>query len=189
MASVTGIFLVDTDRTMCLGVNSASKKMSTSYSPGGKGDRCVRLTTYHPCRAERQEIRGLNLPGPPWAISKACCGRDLYLYLNLIQIGSGAHPASCTMGTGSFQGVKAAGAWRWPPTPILCRGHERVELYLYSPSGPVWPATEWNLNLPYLTLPYLTLNVTKLLHLHIYKMNWNDSFTKAVSNPHHISCE
>ena len=39
------------------------------------------LYTYHPSSAERQEIRGLNLPGPPWAISTACCGRDLYLYL------------------------------------------------------------------------------------------------------------
>jgi hypothetical protein len=27
-----------------------------------------------------------------------------------------AHPASCAMGTGSFPGVKAAGAWRWPLT-------------------------------------------------------------------------
>jgi hypothetical protein len=36
--------------------------MSTSDSPGGEGGRCVRLTTYHPCSAERQEIRGLNLP-------------------------------------------------------------------------------------------------------------------------------
>ena len=53
VASVTGIFLVDTDRTMCPGVNSAWD------SPGGKGGRCVRLTTYHPCGAERQEIRGL----------------------------------------------------------------------------------------------------------------------------------
>ena len=50
-------------------------------SPGGKGGRCVRLTTYHPCSVERQEIRGLYLPGPPWAISTACCVRDLYLYL------------------------------------------------------------------------------------------------------------
>jgi hypothetical protein len=33
-----------------------------------------------------------------------------------IQTGSGAHPASCTMGTGSFTGVKAAGAWCWPQT-------------------------------------------------------------------------
>ena len=41
----------------------------------------MRLTTYHPCSVQRQEIRGLNLPGSPWAISTACCGRDLYLYL------------------------------------------------------------------------------------------------------------
>ena len=58
--------------------------MSTRDSPGCKGGRCVRLTTYQPCSAERQEIRGLNLPGPPWAISTACCGRDLYLYHNNI---------------------------------------------------------------------------------------------------------
>ena len=60
--------------------------MSTRNSPEGKGGRCVRLTTYHPCSAERQEIRGLNLPGPPWAISTACCGRDLYLYLYIVVI-------------------------------------------------------------------------------------------------------
>ena len=35
----------------------------------------------------------------------------------LIQTVPGAHPTSCTMGIGSFPGVKAAGAWRWPPTP------------------------------------------------------------------------
>jgi len=33
-----------------------------------------------------------------------------------VQSGPGAHPASYTMGTGSFQGGKAAGAWRWAPT-------------------------------------------------------------------------
>ena len=49
--------------------------MSTRDPPGGKGGRCVRLTTYHPCSAKRQEIRDLNLPGPPWAISKGCCER------------------------------------------------------------------------------------------------------------------
>ena len=38
-----------------------------------------------------------------------------------------------------FPGGKAAGAWCWPPTPSKCRGHERVGLYLYSPSGPSWP--------------------------------------------------
>jgi len=28
-----------------------------------------------------------------------------------------AHPASCATGTGFLSGGKAAGAWRWPPTP------------------------------------------------------------------------
>jgi hypothetical protein len=36
-----------------------------------------------------------------------------------VQNGSGAHPASCPMGTrGSFPGRKAAGVWNWPLTSI-----------------------------------------------------------------------
>ena len=35
----------------------------------------------------------------------------------LVQTGPGAHPASCTMGTGSFPGLEAVGAWGWPPPP------------------------------------------------------------------------
>jgi len=34
-----------------------------------------------------------------------------------VQTGPGAHPASSTMGNGSFPGVKTAGAWRSPLTP------------------------------------------------------------------------
>jgi hypothetical protein len=33
-----------------------------------------------------------------------------------VQTGPGAHPASCTMGTGFFPEGKAAGARCWPPT-------------------------------------------------------------------------
>jgi hypothetical protein len=40
-----------------------------------------------------------------------------------IQTGSEVHPASCTMGTGSFPGVKAAGAWRWLSTPCSAEVH------------------------------------------------------------------
>ena len=55
-------------------------EMSTRDLSWGKGGRCVELTTYHPCSAESQEIRGLNLPGTPWATS-ACRGTPLLLYM------------------------------------------------------------------------------------------------------------
>ena len=52
-----------------------------------------------------------------------------------VQTGPGAHPPSCTMGTGSFLGVKCGRSSRCPLTPKKCRGQERVELYFYSPMG------------------------------------------------------
>ena len=56
-----------------------------------------------------------------------------------VQTGPGAYPTSCTMGTGSFPGVKRLGCGADHPPRSKCWGHERVELYLYSPSGPQWP--------------------------------------------------
>ena len=47
------------------------------------------------------------------------------------------HPASCTMGTGSFLGVKLLGRGVEHPPPFNAGVKERVELYLYSPSGPL----------------------------------------------------
>ena len=38
-----------------------------------------------------------------------------------------------------FPGGKAAGAWRWLPTQSSAEVKERVELYLYYPSGFSWP--------------------------------------------------
>ena len=58
-----------------------------------------------------------------------------------VQTGPVAHPASCTMDTGSFPGVKGPGCGADHPPPSKCRGHDRVELYLYSPSGSSWPVT------------------------------------------------
>ena len=46
----------------------------------------------------------------------------------------GAHPASCTMGAGSFPGVKRPGLGADPPTPIFsAEVLNWVQLYLYPP--------------------------------------------------------
>ena len=55
-----------------------------------------------------------------------------------IQTGPEAHPASYTMGTGSFTGVKWAGRGIGHPPPSSTNVEERVELYLYSSFGPLW---------------------------------------------------
>jgi hypothetical protein len=51
-----------------------------------------------------------------------------------VQTGPGAHPASCTMGTGSFLGVESGRGVTLTPHPFLVpRSKNRVELYFYSP--------------------------------------------------------
>jgi hypothetical protein len=42
-------------------------------------------------------------------------------------------------------GVKRPGCGADPPPPSKCRGHERVGLYLHSPSEPKWPVIGRNL--------------------------------------------
>ena len=61
----------------------------------------------------------------------------------------GPSPVSCTIGTGSFPGVKRPGRGADHPPPSKCRGQERVGLYLYSPSGPSWPVMGAPLPLPH----------------------------------------
>ena len=53
--------------------------------------------------------------------------------------GPGAHPASYTMGTGSFPEVKRPRRGVDHPPPYSAKVKERVELYVYSPSEPSWP--------------------------------------------------
>jgi len=55
------------------------------------------------------------------------------------QTGPGTYPASYTMGTGSFPRVKRLGRGVDHPPPYSAEAKERVELYLYSISGPSWP--------------------------------------------------
>ena len=61
-----------------------------------------------------------------------------------LQTGSEFHPASYTMGTGSFPGLKQPGRGVDHPPQSSAKVKERVELYLYSPSRPSWPVLGWN---------------------------------------------
>jgi len=66
----------------------------------------------------------------------------MFKFSALIQIGPGAHPASCTVGTRSVLGVKGLrhDVDHPPPSSVKVKG--RVKLYLYSSSGLSWPDTE-----------------------------------------------
>jgi hypothetical protein len=55
------------------------------------------------------------------------------------QAGPGAYPASSTMGTGSFPGVRRPGRGVDHAPPSSAEVKERVQLYLYFSSGPSWP--------------------------------------------------
>jgi hypothetical protein len=60
---------------------------------------------------------------------------------------SAAHPASYTMGTGSLPGVKRPGRGVDHPTLSSAEIKQRVQLYLYSPSGNSWSVLGWPLPL------------------------------------------
>jgi len=62
-----------------------------------------------------------------------------------VQTRPGAHPFSCTMGTGSFSGVKRLGLGFDHPPPPSTEVKERVELYIYSLSGLSWFVLGWPL--------------------------------------------
>ena len=72
-----------------------------------------------------------------------------------VQTGPGSYPASCTMGTRSFPGVKRPGRGVDHPPPSGAEVKERVELYLYFSSGPSWPVLGW-------ILPFLQQKVCSL---------------------------
>jgi len=55
-----------------------------------------------------------------------------------VQTGSGAHPTSYAMSTGSFPGIDRPGRGVDHPPSSSTEVKERVELYLFSRSGPLW---------------------------------------------------
>ena len=89
--------------------------MSAIYSTPGSRDSSVGIATRY----------GLDGPG----IESQWEAR----FFAPVQTGPGAHPASYTMGTGSFPGVKRPGRGVDHRPPSSAEVKERVELYLYSP--------------------------------------------------------
>jgi len=58
-----------------------------------------------------------------------------------VQNGPGAHTPSCTIGAGSFPRAKRPELCVDHPSPSSAEVEERVEVYLYAPSGPSWLVT------------------------------------------------
>jgi len=55
-----------------------------------------------------------------------------------VQTGPGTHPASYTMGTGLFPGVKRPERGAGHPHTSSTDVKEKIELCIYSPFGPSW---------------------------------------------------
>ena len=94
-------------------------------------------------------VTDYRLDGPGSNLSKAET-------IHTVQTGSGAHPAFCTVGTGSFPGVKWPGRGIDHPPRPSAEVKERVKLYLYSPFGPFWLLIGWPLPLLCLCLTQQT---------------------------------
>jgi len=48
-------------------------------------------------------------------------GTEIFFLLKIAQTDSGAHTASCSIGTGFFPRNKVTGEWCWQLTSIFCR--------------------------------------------------------------------
>jgi hypothetical protein len=56
-----------------------------------------------------------------------------------VQTGPGAHPASCTMGTGSFPGVNSGWGVTLTPHPLLVAWSRKSRAIPLLPLWPIWP--------------------------------------------------
>jgi hypothetical protein len=81
-----------------------------------------------------------------------------------VHTGPGAHSASCTWGTGFLPGAKRLGRGTDHQPPSTAEVTERVELHLYSPSGPSKAYSRVNFDNVHLKGPYFTENTARLHH-------------------------
>jgi len=118
---------------------AAAALLSVNTTPWGRDSSVVVATRY-----------GLDGPG-----IESRCGNEIFRTHPERPWGP---PSLLYNGYRVFPGVKAAGAWRLPPTPSSVEVEEREKLYPYSASGPTWPVLGWPLPL-YLTPPFPFINM------------------------------
>ena len=91
-------------------------------------------------------------------------------------------PSLLYNGYRDFFGGKAAGTWLWPPTLSSAEVKERVELYLYSPSGHSWPVLGWPL--PFIWYKTFSSGSLKVVHwksqLLDFPWQWNRKESKGI---------
>jgi hypothetical protein len=78
--------------------------------------------------------------GTKWRRTKVLLAQDLGAHGVVAPVYTcpGTHPVPYTTGTVSFPGVKRSGRGADHPPTYSAEVKERVELYLYSTSGPSW---------------------------------------------------
>ena len=69
------------------------------------------------------------------------------IYIKFVDRPEGPTQPPVPWESGLFPGAKPVGAWRWTLAPFSAEVKERIELYLYSPSGSSWPVVGWTLPL------------------------------------------
>jgi hypothetical protein len=92
----------------------------------------------------------------------------------------GPPPTSCSMGTGSFPGVKRPGRGADHPPPSSAEVKESVELYLYSPPGPSWPVL-------WLILPLLNYKFARP-HCYYLCTAWNTVLIEKLTGSQLVKC-
>jgi len=101
---------------------------------------CTKVSQYQPKYAE---TRGAGIAQSVWRLGTGWTfGDRIPLGVRFsapIQTCPEGHPASYTMGTGSFPPVRRPGRGVDHPPPSSAEVEGRVELYICSPSGPTWP--------------------------------------------------
>jgi hypothetical protein len=99
-----------------------------------------------------------------------------------VQTGPGAHPSSCTVGTGSFPGVQSGRCVTPISHPLLVpRSKNRVGLYLYSPERPSWPGKRVKPNPTSFVLVYTGLSEKGRYKSYIAMICHAGNVTKSLS--------